>query len=238
MPPAVHPAPAALGRGVVVLAGDDVPAAWADAPVVAVDDGVLGAPGPALRALHEAWATRRPVAVVLAVDPARLRGPADLAAEPWTRAPDLEPGLERLQFLVWANTYDARRGAVPTWWWGRKAERLGAAPAEGGPGDVVLPDGRRAWVDGGPRAPLDPGELGAEVVHRESVDLGALRVAPPPRAPAAELAPDQRAAVAAVAGATRVLAPAGSGKTRVLTERLRHLLVDRGWEPELVLAVA
>ena len=238
MPPVVPPGAPALGRGVVVLAGDEVPAPWRDAPVVVVDAAVLAAPGPVLRALHEAWAARRPVAVVLNVDPDHLRAPADLAAEPWTLAPDLEPGLERLQFLVWANTYDARGGAAPTWWWGRKAERLGAEPAAGAPGDVVLPDGRPAWVDGGPRAPLDPVDLGAEVVHRESVDLGSLRVAPPPRAPAAELAPDQRAAVAAVAGATRVLAPAGSGKTRVLTERLRHLLVDRDWEPELVLAVA
>jgi DNA helicase II / ATP-dependent DNA helicase PcrA len=237
--PPVHPGPAALGRGVVVLAGDPLPPAWAEAARVVVDEGVLRAPATTLRALHEAWAARLPAAVVLGVDPARLRAPAALAAEPWTVAPDLEPGLERLQFLVWANTYDARRGADPVWWWGRKAERLGARPvADGGPGDVVLPDGRRAWVDGGPRAPLDPAVLGAEVVHRESVDLGALRVAPPPHAPTADLAPDQRAAVAAVAGATRVLAPAGSGKTRVLTERVRHLLVDRGWEPELVLAVA
>ncbi len=238
MPPLLHPGPPALGRGVVVLAGSEVPAPWRDAPRVDVDEGVLAAPAATLRVLHEAWAARRPVAVALAVDPARLREPASVAVEPWTVGPDLEPGLERLQFLLWANTYDARQGDVPTWWWGRKAERLGARPVAEGAGDVVLPDGRRAWVDGGPRGPLDPGELGAEVVHRESVDLGTLRVAPPPGSAQAELAPDQRIAVEAVAGATRVLAPAGSGKTRVLTERLRHLLVDRGWEPELVLAVA
>jgi len=35
-----------------------------------------------------------------------------------------------------------------------------------------------------------------------------------------------------------VIAPAGSGKTRVLTERLRHLTVDRGLERETLLAVA
>ena len=238
LPPA-PPGPATLGRGVVVLADDPVPPAWADAPRVAVDEEVLAAPAAVLRTLHEAWAGRRPVTVVLAVDPARLRAPAVLAAEPWTVAPDVEPGLERLQFLVWANTYDARAGAAPVWWWGRKAERLGALPVnDGGSGDVVLPDGRRAWVDGGPRAPLDPAALGAEVVHGESVDLGSLHVAPPPRPPTSDLAPDQLAAVAVPSGASRVLAPAGSGKTRVLTERLRHLLVDRAWEPELVLAVA
>ena len=41
-----------------------------------------------------------------------------------------------------------------------------------------------------------------------------------------------------LSGPARVIAPAGSGKTRVLTERLRHLLADRGWERETVLAVA
>ena len=38
-------------------------------------------------------------------------------------------------------------------------------------------------------------------------------------------------------GAARVIAPAGSGKTRVLTERFR-LLVDRGWSPGSITAVA
>jgi DNA helicase-2/ATP-dependent DNA helicase PcrA len=70
------------------------------------------------------------------------------------------------------------------------------------------------------------------------VDEGRLSTVPAFRPPAAELAPDQRAAVQHGAGPARVLAPAGSGKTRVLTERLRHLLVDRGYEREGVLAVA
>jgi DNA helicase-2/ATP-dependent DNA helicase PcrA len=35
-----------------------------------------------------------------------------------------------------------------------------------------------------------------------------------------------------------VIAPAGSGKTRVLTERMRHLLADRGYRREAVIAVA
>ncbi len=54
----------------------------------------------------------------------------------------------------------------------------------------------------------------------------------------AALAPDQLAAVQHGAGPARIIAPAGSGKTRVLTERLRHLVVDRGIERENVLAVA
>ena len=35
-----------------------------------------------------------------------------------------------------------------------------------------------------------------------------------------------------------MIAPAGSGKTRVLTERMRHLLADRGYRREEVIAVA
>jgi DNA helicase-2/ATP-dependent DNA helicase PcrA len=54
---------------------------------------------------------------------------------------------------------------------------------------------------------------------------------------AAELAADQLAAVVHDTGAARVIAPAGSGKTRVLTERFR-LLVDRGWAPHSITAVA
>ncbi|MGH9004923.1 MAG: ATP-dependent helicase, partial [Acidimicrobiia bacterium] len=46
------------------------------------------------------------------------------------------------------------------------------------------------------------------------------------------------AAVSHSGGPARIIAPAGSGKTRVLTERIRHLIVDRGYEPELVTAVA
>ena len=35
-----------------------------------------------------------------------------------------------------------------------------------------------------------------------------------------------------------MIAPAGSGKTRVLTERLRHLVADRGVHPGTVTALA
>ena len=35
-----------------------------------------------------------------------------------------------------------------------------------------------------------------------------------------------------------MIAPAGSGKTRVLTERLRHLVGDRGTHPGTVTALA
>jgi len=232
------PGPVALGRGVVINAGGAIPAPWITAEVVTVDDAVLRSPAEVVGRLHEAWATRTPVVVELAVDPARFRVPQDISDAPWRLAPDFEPWFDRLHFLVWANTYDARTGHL-IWWWGRKAARAGAVDTPIGTADVVLADGTEAWVDGGPRRPWGAQELGGvAVVHSESVELGRLGPAPPTVEPGADLAPDQLGAVAHLAGPARVIAPAGSGKTRVLTERLRHLLGDRGWEPDGVLAVA
>ena len=122
------------------------------------------------------------------------------------------------------------------WWWGRKALRLGAVA--GGPADVgAASDGvTRPSSTAAPRGAVRGPRVGA-LVSRESVEAGGLRLARY-RPPAAELAPDQLAAVAHGHGPARVIAPAGSGKTRVLTERLRHLLGDQGWEPSCVTAVA
>jgi DNA helicase II / ATP-dependent DNA helicase PcrA len=239
--------PAALGRGVVVNRGDPVPEPWAGGPELLVDDDALADPADVVADLHDAWASRRPVVVTLAVDPARFREPPDIAvAEPWRLDPGFELWHDRLHFLVWANTYDAREGE-PVWWWARKAQRLGAAPPpdgaiDGGEGaDVVLPDGASAWIDGGPRGGLGPRQVGgAAVVHAESIDQGRLTPVPPGEGGPADrqLAHDQWRAVAHGAGPARVIAPAGSGKTRVLTERLRHLVAGRGYEPEGVVAVA
>ncbi|HEY3723855.1 MAG TPA: ATP-dependent DNA helicase UvrD2 [Acidimicrobiia bacterium] len=233
------PGPAALGRGVVVARGDAVPDAWAAAEVVTVDDAVLADPGPAVAALHHAWVARRPFVVALGVEAERFRAPVPVTDAPWRLGARFEVWLDRLHFLVWANTYDARDGREPVWWWARKAARVGATETTGPEaGDVLLADGTAAWIDGGPRGPLDAEGLGAVVVHAETVELGRLTPEPPPRPVTAALAPDQLAAVAHGAGPARIVAPAGSGKTRVLTERLRHLVVDRGVEREAVLAVA
>ncbi|HET9611161.1 MAG TPA: ATP-dependent helicase, partial [Acidimicrobiales bacterium] len=248
--PAV-PGPAVLGRGVVVDEGDPVPQPWAGAPVVTVDRAALdtpaGAANPVVDELHRAWARRRPVVVALAVDAGRFRAPrsygADEIGDPWLLDPGFDLTNDRLHFLVWANTYDARGGGDPVWWWGRKAAKVGAATDADarGRGDVVLPDGTPAWVDGGPRGGVAPDDLpgdGAMLVHAESVEHGLLTPIARRAAPGADLAPDQLAAVTHGAGPARVIAPAGSGKTRVLTERLRHLVVDRGYEPGSVVAVA
>ncbi len=235
------PGPAALGRGVVVERGGAVPGPWRGAPTVTIDEETLVAPAAAVERLHRAWAGREPVVVELAVDPSRFREPASIGAEPWTLDPAAEPWFDRLHFLVWANTYDARAGD-PVWWWANKAARLGAANTPEGPADGRLPGGTPVWIDGGPRRPWDAADVPEAVVHHETVELGRLDEAPRTAAPgagtAAGLAPDQLDAVRHLSGPARVIAPAGSGKTRVLTERLRHLLADRGWEAATVLAVA
>jgi len=229
------PGPVVLGRGIVVETGQDPPAECSGWPRVVLDAAAIAAPADLVALLHDHWLTRRPVVIVLDVDPGHLRAPETSEIEPWRLDPSFEFSRERLQFLTWSNNYDLRTGE-PIWWHGRRAVRLGAAAASGGAGDVVLADGNPAWCDGGPRQPMVTDD-GAVVVHRESVEAGSLqpdRIAPP----LADLAPDQLAAVAHVVGSARVIAPAGSGKTRVLTERLRHLLVDRGVTPATVMAVA
>jgi hypothetical protein len=134
-----------LGRGVVVAPGAEPPAAWAGAARIQVEDESAAV------ALHEAWSQRRPVVVELGIDAGELKQPETDARPPYSLGPGFEFARERLHFLVWANTYDARAGE-PVWWHGVRAGRLGAQP--GGPADVVLPDGTPAWCDGGPRLAL------------------------------------------------------------------------------------
>lgn len=187
--------------------------------------------------LHSAWVGRTPVVIRLAV--AGLAEPERSEAAPWELGGEFTFLRERLYHLVWANAYDGRRNP-PVWWWGRKAEQVGASPSP--VADITLPDGRPAWVDGGPRQPLQAAAdrlIAEEVVHAETVTLGRLDPIPRSIAPVrAGLAPDQEEAVMHRAGAARVIAPAGSGKTRVLTARLLHLLDDVRIEPETVCAVA
>jgi DNA helicase-2/ATP-dependent DNA helicase PcrA len=231
-----------LGRGVVITLGQETPTTWDGAAVIRIDEAALLEPGAVVAELHRAWVSRTPVVIELAVDPAEFREPRSFAEEPWRLGPAFEPWSDRLHFLVWANTYDGRVDpTAPVWWWGRKASRLRGVSAVDGesPGDVRLADGTVAWIDGGPRATFPPFDLdGLGLIHRESVEAGSSALVPPPVAPRADLAADQLAAVGHGSGPARIIAPAGSGKTRVLTERVRHLLVDRGYESGGLLAVA
>lgn len=224
-----------LGRGVVVGAGQRPPAGWENAERVRVGADELASPQPAAERLHTAWLARRPVTVELACDPAALRAPERFDGPVYSLDAGFEFARERLQFLVWANTYDVRAGD-PVWWHGRKAARRIAGARQGGSADLVGPDGATYFIDGGPP---DPAGLptGTPVVHRFSAEAGELSPVGH-RLPVAELAPDQFRAVTHPAGGARVIAPAGSGKTRVLTERLRHLAADRGVHPSTVTALA
>ncbi len=240
MPPMTFPGPDALGRGLVVRPGATIPPPFAPVDVVVIDDAALAEPAATADRLQEAWTNRRRVVVELGVAAEALREPERCLVAPHLLDPGFTFERERLQFLVWANNYDvATRPGGPVWWHGVRASRLGAQLTPDGPADVALADGRPAFCDGGPRTPvqLDSGLGGHAVVHRDSIDAGLLT---PARhvPPSADLAPDQLAAVAHPGGPARIIAPAGSGKTRVLTERIRHLLCDRGYEPQLVTAVA
>ncbi len=232
----VDPIPV-LGRSVVVDPGAPAPQGWVNSPRFAITSALL-ADRKNVEAivdqLHRAWVAREPVVIELGVDPAVLREPETSTMDPWRLRRGFLFNRERLHHLVWANSYDGRNGEL-IWWWGRKAEAVGAAPSEAL--DVLLDDATEAWIDGGPRGPV-PG-CDAPIIHAESVTLGGLAFA------AADvdssfpgLAPDQQEAAAHVAGAARIIAPAGSGKTRTLTARVRHLVEDRGIEPEIICALA
>jgi DNA helicase-2/ATP-dependent DNA helicase PcrA len=239
-------APPELGRGVIVAEGAVAPDAWKDAPRVRIgpdDVASEGAAADVVAALRTHWLARDPVVIELATDPAGFRDPTEITAAPYSLDAGLDLPLDRLHHLVWANNYDARSDGSPIWWWTAKAERLGASAGPDGGPDVVLADGSAAWIDGGPRHSAPAGRLAEAVVHSSTVDSGRLTaVVLGEGGEDAEsrisLAPDQLAAVTHHGGPVRVIAPAGSGKTRVLTERIRLLLGERGYDREALLAVA
>jgi len=221
-----------LGRGVIVGASADAPEPWAGRQRIVVDDAVLRDPVDTVTALHSCWSAREPVVVDLRVPVEELRAPEPAPREPvHALTPRFELTRERLYFLIRANNYDDRAGRM-AWGPAIEAQRLGAIASP--VADVSLPDGTAVWCDGGPRT--DAVLAGYPVLHRNNIEqrsLGADRAA----TPRDTLAPDQLAAVMHAGGAARVIAPAGSGKTRVLTARFR-LLLDRGWHPGSVTAVA
>ncbi|HEX6220582.1 MAG TPA: ATP-dependent helicase, partial [Acidimicrobiia bacterium] len=183
--------------------------------------------------LHRRYVDRIPTVFALDMDVEELNRSETADAPPYELGATFSFLREQLTKLVWHNSYDARSGEL-VWWWAHKAAaRLRIAV--GGPADVLAEGGTPIWIDGGPRQPLDIDDV---VAHHESVELGKLTPVPKPTAPTADLARDQLDAVSHLVGPARVIAPAGSGKTRVLTARVRHLIEDRGIEPELVTALA
>ncbi len=69
------PGPDALGRGLVVGPGADVPPGWEGVDRVVVDEATTGEPETAMRALHRAWSERRRVVVELGIESDLLRQP-------------------------------------------------------------------------------------------------------------------------------------------------------------------
>lgn len=222
--------PLALGRNVLVALGQSAPSAWAGSPRIAV------ALTEACIAELQRLAHERTGAV--------LEVAADVAPEVLVAAGTTSPAhrlgarftflADTLRHLVVANAVDARtNGSFPLV---AQALRLGARQVGDGNGDVQLPDGTRAWLDGGPIRFTPPiGEV--KVLHRIAIEHGSLRT-PLGNTTSAELADDQLAAVTHQEGAARIIAPAGSGKTRVLTERARHLVQQWGLPPTAVCLVA
>jgi len=202
------------------------------------DPDALAAAVASLRTAHLA---RRPCVVLL--DPA-VRWDRALAPERerrplWTLGADHRLLRDELAFLL-ADLLDAR-GGTPVWWPTVRARRLGCTASSDPTVDVRLPDGRPAHLVGGPRGPRRPGcplHDGCVTVHRESIELVGRADVERDRPPSETLSTEQLAAVTHRAGPARVLAPAGSGKTRVLAARLRHLVHDRGVQPELITALA
>ncbi len=213
----LHKGPARLGRHVIVAPGQAAPAAWAEAPRLAINPANSELIGLLLSAAMQR------VSHVLELSDAveaQLSTPFATTLAPHAVGPRVRFTSEQLAHLVTSNSIDAR--AQPTWPLLTLAVKTGARSVDDGRGDIELADGARAWLDGGPPrfiAPID----GVPVLHRIAVEHRSLRT-PVGNSTAADLAPDQLAAVTHDGGAARIIAPAGSGKTRVLTERARHLV--------------
>ena len=223
--------PAALGRNIVLSPGQSVPAAWAHAPHLVVDS-----PDAALTAQLHVLAHQRVGCVIelTASAAAALAQPFTTTLPPHAVGPRVRFTSEQLQHLVFSNAIDLR--TTPTFQLLGLAIGAGARAVTDGRGDIELPNGTRAWLDGGPPRYTSP-IGGVPVLHRVSIEHRSLRV-PLGNETDAALAPDQRAAVTHDGGAARIIAPAGSGKTRVLTERARHLVQQWRIPPSAITLIA
>ncbi len=229
-------APIALGRSLVVSQGSHIPEAWASAPTYAIDKALLENP-PKLELvvseLHELWSKRTPFVAQLFVDPSILREPQSTRLAPWELGGGFTFLLERLQFVLWRNTYDGRTDEI-IWWWAHKAKKLGAESSATADSRV---DGSEYWIDGGPRGTAPEG---VDTIHAESIELGELSVEPMQvqENAAVGLDEDQAAAVLAPLPAARIIAPAGSGKTRTMVARVGHLVNEQNVQRSLITVLA
>lgn len=231
--------PDSLGRNLVVRSVDGesptIPDEWAESWMYTIDAEVLAGPDNVVAELLPLWHARERYVIELVGDLSFDRSEAT-SIPAWDLGPSFSFEVERLHHLVWSNSVELRDGILHSRLAARAVE-LGAQvlPADAdGPGELQLPDGTVAVLDGGP---LSPTACDAPVLHAVSLTAGLLRPLGTD-APTADLADDQLAAVAHVGGAARIIAPAGSGKTRVLTERARHLITNWGMPVDAITLVA
>lgn len=246
-----------LGRGAFLPLGREVPAGLRPDLEVRIDHALLADPvatRDAALQLYVAWLDRRRTLVELEVDLRELACPTVVTDNLWEVGADFGLWRETVYFTTVVNNYDCR-GELPVW---HKTERLLEGNGDvrrGIVADVILPDGREAWLDGGPRSVV--AGLGEETgrneeigfadnpvaVSWESLDTGRLtpQVIPDPECVetlTARLTDEQREAATHPYGPARIIACAGSGKTTTLVSRLRYLTEAAGVEPDLVCAVA
>ena len=226
--------PAVLARGIVVNAGAAIPPEWIGADRLVVDSTTLRHPDVAVAQLTAAAERSRPMVIEM-LAPFRDVPRTVTAQPPYTLGAEYLFAIDLLHHLIWANAIDAT-GAEPRWALIERALTLGASTTPDGRGDLVLPDGSRAWLDGGPLRRREPIEEIA-VLHAVCVEHGSLQLAHE-RLDRNDLAADQFAAVTHQGGSVHVIAPAGSGKTRVLTHRARHLINDWNLPASAVALVA
>ena len=211
--PGIRRGPHQLGRSVIVEPGAPAPHEWEQCRRVnayVIDDAV-GAE------LAAAWSTREPLIIEATSLPSRR--PAAVGDRFWMLDPNAAPLNDGPYFHLTANAVDARQPGG--WALLSQAVDAGCTPLHSSDGDVRLPDGTPAWLDGGP---LEWVTDVAPILPRLHIECASLRTLQQPVSPDRSLTPDQAEAVTHQRGPARIIAPAGSGKTRVLTERLRYLV--------------
>ena len=145
-----------MGRSVLVKPSQPAPEPWAKAPRVTVDSGALANLEALLDRLQRAWTGRERLVIELAAD---LPDDPPATGPLWELGPDFELTGERLRHLVFANSVDARPGAVHPWPLAQAAIDAGGRPAADSHTDVTLPNGTPAFCDGGPLEPISVEDL-------------------------------------------------------------------------------